>query len=146
MEKNRKASLSEPTLAAPGVPWHIRIRHKFQNLQKRHNRRRGGSKSPTVAASEMSSATNDSGQRPSTAKNPKLRVDMIKRLVDDKPRLINPMGWISENREQTSNGGSADPGRIEMQEQELATGPISEDGIPQNDETPEMNGNEVQQR
>ena len=101
---------------APGVPWHIRIRRKFQSFQK--SRRKGGSKSPTVINSAISTASVDSGQRNSSAKSSKLRVDMIRRLADDQPRLINPMGWISESREQNTAGGSHEAGRVDTDDKE----------------------------
>jgi len=115
VEKARKpSSQSEPTLLAPGVPWHIRVRHKLRSLQKVRAWRKGGSKSPTMVNSEMSSNSLDSTQRPRNLKSPKLRVDMIKRIAGDRPKLINPMGWVSDRGEQSS---AREAGMMDLQSQ-----------------------------
>ncbi|KZS87287.1 TrkH-domain-containing protein [Sistotremastrum niveocremeum HHB9708] len=64
-----------------GVPWHIRLMGRFHP-------------NPRVRRARSSSPVSSSSRG---KKSKKLNVDMIRRVVGDKPKLIDPMGWIAQN-------------------------------------------------
>ena len=53
---------------------------------------------------------NESDTSKEDRKNRRVRPDMIRR-IDDKPKLINPSGWISEGRMPTAREGLVEPTR-----------------------------------
>jgi hypothetical protein len=115
--EKRKGSNPTSPLKAVGVPWHIRLREKVRNIQKARSRKKGGSRTPSTVASEGGDSIPDSGlQRNRRPRTPKLRADMIRRIADDKPQLINPMGWISEREVQTVDRDNTDD-KSEFQEE-----------------------------